>query len=122
MEANQAFEDLKKAFIAALILIHPHFHKPFFFKSDASDVALKAVLLQYSEDKRFHLVVFHSQKFSVAEINYEIHDKQLLAIVNSFQEWRHFLEGAQHPVTVYTDHKNLKYFISARVLYRQQVH
>jgi hypothetical protein len=53
------------------------------------------------------------EKFTTAEINYEIHDKELLAIVNSFQEWRHFLEGALHPVTVYTDHKNLEYFMSA---------
>jgi hypothetical protein len=64
--------------------------------------------------------VFHSRKFTIAEINYEIHDKELLAIVDSFQEWRHFLEGAQHPITVYiaiyTDHKNLEYFMSAKVL------
>lgn len=64
--------------------------------------------------------MFHSRKFSAAEINYEIHDKELLAIVNSFQEWRHFLEGAQHPVTVYTDHKNLEYFMSIKVLNQRQ--
>ena len=55
-----------------------------------------------------------------AYINYEIHDKELLAIVDSFQEWRHFLEGAQHLVTVFTDHKNLEYFMSAKVLNRRQ--
>ena len=55
-----------------------------------------------------------------AAINYEIHDKELLAIVDSFQEWRHFLEGAQHPVMVYTDHKNLEYFMSTKVLNRRQ--
>ena len=43
-----------------------------------------------------------------------------MAIVDSFQEWRHFLEGAKHPVTIYTDHKNLEYFISAKVLNRRQ--
>jgi hypothetical protein len=53
-------------------------------------------------------------------MNYEIYDKELLAIVDSFQEWRHFLEKAQHPITICTDHKNLKYFISTKVLIWQQ--
>jgi hypothetical protein len=54
--------------------------------------------------------------FTTAEISYEIQDKELLTIFDSFQEWRYFLEGAVHPITVYTDHKNLKYFMSAWVL------
>ena len=119
-EADQAFETLKKAFTTAPILTHPDFQKPFFLETDASDFALGAVLSQSSEDGRLHPVAFHSRKFTAAEINYEIHDKELLAIVDSFQEWRHFLEGAQHPVTVYTDHKNLEYFMSAKVLNRRQ--
>ena len=115
MEADQAFEALKKAFTTAPILIYPDFQKPFFLESDASDFTLEAVLSQPSEDKRLHPVAFHLRKFTAAEINYEIHDKELLANVDSFQECRHFLEGAQYPVTVYTDHKNLEYFMSAIV-------
>jgi hypothetical protein len=78
------------------------------------------VFSQPDKDGRLHPVAFHSRKFIAAEINYEIHDKELLTIVDSFQEWRHFLEGAQHPVTVHTDHKNLEYFMSAKVPNRQQ--
>jgi len=103
VEADQAFETLKKVFTT----VHPDFQKPFFLETDASDFALGVVLSQPDKDGRLHPVTFHSRKFTVAEINYEIHDKELLAIVDSFQEWRHFLKGAQHPVTVYTDHKNL---------------
>jgi hypothetical protein len=44
----------------------------------------------------------------------------LLAIVAAFEEWRHFLEGAQHPITVYSYHKNLEYFMGARILNRRQ--
>jgi hypothetical protein len=95
-------------------LIHPNFSKSFFLESNASDYALGTILSQNGADGRLHLVAFHSQKFTTAEINYEIHDKELLAIVDSFQEWRHFLEGAVYPNTVYSDHKNLKYFMSAR--------
>ena len=59
---------------------------------------------------------FHSQKFEVAEINYEIHDKKLLAIVDSFQKWQYFLEGSSQQIIVYNENKILTYFQSARVL------
>jgi hypothetical protein len=120
MEANQAFEILKMAFISVPILTHPNFQKPFFLESNASDFALGAVLSQHGEIGRLHPVAFYLRKFMAAEINYEIHDKELLAIVDSFQVWRHFLEGAQHPITVHTDHKNLEYFMFAKVLNRRQ--
>ena len=61
-------------------------------------------------------MAFQSRKFDATEINYEIHDKELLAIVDSFTQWRHFLEGSSHQVTVFSDHKNLAYFQNARVL------
>jgi hypothetical protein len=118
--AQKAFEDLKAAFTTAPILLHPDFTKAFYMETDASDFALGAVLSQMGEDEKLHPIAFYSRKFSAAEINYEIHDKELLAIVDSFQEWRHLLEGAAHPVVVYTDHKNLEYFTSARVLNRRQ--
>jgi hypothetical protein len=85
-------------------------------ETDASDFALGAVLSQEGDGGRLHLVAFYSRKFSAAEINYEIHDKELLANVDSFQEWHHLLEGALHPVTVYTDHNFFEYFMIARVL------
>ena len=55
-----------------------------------------------------------------AERNYEIYDKELLAIVASFKQWRHFLQGGQHPVTVLSDHNNLKYFSTTQNLTRRQ--
>jgi hypothetical protein len=115
-EADQAFQDLKTAFTMAPIFIHPYFSKTFFLESDASDYALEAVLSQKGEDERLHPVAFHSQKFTAIEINYEIHDKELLAIVDYFEEWRHFLETVVHPIIIYTNHKNLKYFMSAWIL------
>ena len=115
-EAEAAFEALRTLFVSAPILYRVDFSKAFFMETDASDFALGAVLSQMGTDDKLHPIAFHSRKFSAAEINYEIHDKELLAIVDSFQEWRHYLEGASSPVTVYTDHKNLEYFMSAHVL------
>jgi len=55
-----------------------------------------------------------------AEINYDIHDKELLAIVAALKEWRCYLEGAHHQIQIYTDHKNFKYFTTTKILNRQQ--
>ena len=89
-------------------------------ESDASDFALGAVLSQRDDDNRLHPNAFHSRKFTPAEINYEIHDKELLAIVDSFKHWRRYLEGAKHQVQVFSDHQNLEYFTTTKVLNRRQ--
>jgi len=65
-------------------------------------------------------VAFHSRKFQPAEINYEIHDKELLAIVDSFKHWRRYCEEATHQVQVFSDLQNLEYFTRTKVLNRQQ--
>jgi 4-hydroxybenzoate polyprenyltransferase len=54
--------------------------------------------------------------FMLTEINYEIHDKELLTIMDAFEEWCHVFEGAQHEITMYFYHKNLQCFMIARVL------
>jgi len=64
--------------------------------------------------------VFYSKSLSFVEQNYEIYDKEMLAIICALEEWRHFLEGATHPVEIWTDHKNLKYFMIAKKLNRHQ--
>ena len=101
-------------------MVHPDPTKPYFVETDASDFALAGILSQEGEDHELHPIAFHSRKFNPAEINYPIHDKELLAIVDSFLVWRRFLEGCPHTVTVFSDHRNLEYFQSARVLNRRQ--
>jgi len=77
---------------------------------------LEAILSQLGASKKLHPFAFHSRKFNDVEINYKIYDKELLAIVDSFQEWHHLLERATHQITIYTNHKNLEYFMSTHVL------
>jgi len=62
------------------------------------------------------MVAFYSKKHSPAECNYEIYDKELLAIVRAFEEWRPHLEGLCHPIQILSDHKNLEYFMSTKLL------
>lgn len=66
-----------------------------------------------------HPICFYSRKFTAAELNYPIYDKELLAVVEGFRQWRVYVEGAAHPVQVFTDHKNLEYFSSARTTSRR---
>ena len=64
--------------------------------------------------------MFLSRKFSPAEMNYDIHDKEIVAIVLAFQEWEVQLKSCQLQVIVWTDHKNLEYFTKSKVLSRRQ--
>jgi len=66
-------------------------------------------------------VAFHSHKLSPAEQNYDIHNKELLAIVVAFMEWRPYLKGTEKPVTVYMDHQNLQYFLTTKVWTHRQI-
>jgi len=89
-------------------------------ETDTSDFALGAVLSQRDGENRLHPVEFHSRKFQPAEINYEIHDKELLAVVDTFKHWQPYCEGAMHQVQVVSDHQNLEYFTTTKVLNRRQ--
>ena len=86
-------------------------------KTDTSDCALVAILSTCSGGK-IHPIAFHSRTFSTAEINYDMHDKELLAIVEFFKKWCYYLEGVTTPVKVYTDHKNLTHFSETKTLSR----
>jgi len=116
-----AFEDLKTAVTTALVLVSPQKSVPFQIEVDSSDFTTGAVLSQQSPtDGKWHPVAFYSKFLSSVERNYEIHDKEMLAIICVLEEWRHFLEGATHPVEIWTDHKNLECFMMAKKLNRRQ--
>ena len=117
--ADTAFRTLQQAFTSAPILQHFQPDLPLTIEADASDFALGCILSQPSSDGTLHPVCFYSRKFTTAELNYPIYDKELLAVVESFKQWRVYVEGAVHPIQVYTDHKNLEYFSTARTTSRR---
>jgi len=119
-EAGKAFQELKERFTSAPILAHFDAQQPEVIETDASDFTIGAVLSQRDDKGRLHPVAFHSRKFQPAEINYEIHDKELLAIVDAFKHWRRYCEGAVHQIQVFSDHQNLEYFMTTKVLNRWQ--
>ena len=119
-ECQKSFKLLKKRFTTAPILAHFDFEKECILETNSSDNVSAGILSQYGDDGLLHPVAFFSRKHSPQEINYEIYDKELLAIIKSFEEWRPMLEGAGLPVKILTDHRNLQYFMSTKQLSRRQ--
>ena len=117
---QNAFNSLKKAFTSASILTHWIPDAQLIVETNASDYALAAILSVVNEDNEVHPVVFHSHTFTAVKLNYNTHDKELLAIFEAFKIWRHYLEGLAYPIDVVTDHKNLEYFSTTKVLTRKQ--
>jgi len=117
---QDAFNSLKKAFTSTPILTHWIPNAQLIVETDASDYALAAILSVVNEDDEVHPVAFHSHTFTVAELNYDTHDKELLAIFEAFKIWQHYLEGLAYPIDVVMDHKNLEYFSTTKVLTRRQ--
>lgn len=96
-------------------------NKPLIVETNTSDYTLAAILSIRHDDGEIHPVAFMSRTFNGAELNYDVHDKELLAIFAAFKAWRHYLEGSGKPVDVVTDHKNLEYFATTKILTRRQV-
>jgi transposase InsO family protein len=118
---QEAFDRLKSAITSTPILVLPADDEPFRIEADSSDFATGAVLSQHTEtDEKWHPVSFYSKSLSPVERNYDVHDKELLAIIRALDEWRHLLEGTRHKVEIWTDHKNLEYFRTAKKLNRRQ--
>ncbi|KAF8751636.1 hypothetical protein RHS01_08418 [Rhizoctonia solani] len=109
-----AFQELKVLVTNLPVLIHSNPELPYYLETDASGVAMGAILSQRGTDNRLHPIAYMSKLFSGAEANYDTHNKELLAIIKALEEWRIFLEATNKPVQVFTDHCNLEYWMQAR--------
>jgi hypothetical protein len=117
---NDSFLALKDCFLRQPVLRNPDPTRQFAVATDASLVATRAVLLQTDDNGQYHPCSYLSQSLNPAEQNYQIFDRELLAVIRALTEWHHYLEGNPHPVMVFTDHKNLLYFHTAQKLTRRQ--
>jgi hypothetical protein len=110
---QNAFELLKQKLIEAPFVHTHHERLPYEVVTDASDLNLGTVLLQEG-----HPVAFKSRKLNSAELNYNVTEKEMLAVVHAFRVWRCYLEGADF--TVYTDHVSNTFFQTQPNLSRRQ--
>ena len=119
MECDTAFQQLKHRFISVPILMHFDTEREIIVETDASDYVSAGIISQYDNNGVLHPVVYFSKKHSPAECNYEIYDKELMAIIRCFEEWQLELELTLHPIRVLADHRNLEYFMSTKLLSRR---
>jgi len=118
---QKAFDELKRIFTSKPVLAAPDLDKEFRIEADASNYATGGVLSMKCSDEKWRPVVFISKSLSDTERNYEIHDKEMLAIVRCLEAWRYFLEGTVVKFEIWTDHKNLEYFMKAQKLNQRQI-
>lgn len=111
-EQREAFLKLKEAVSRAPCLAIADPTKEFIVHTDASGYATGAALMQKFEEG-LRPIAFLSKKMNQAEMNYPVHEQELLAIVNALSTWRHYLGG--RPFTVWTDHQSLQYIKSSTV-------
>ena len=131
-DTREAFNRLRQAFTKAPILRHFNPECHIWIETDASGYAIREVLSQLTSNQvisdgtigsnvDWHPVAYFSRKMIPAETRYETHDGELLAIVEAFKTWRHYLEGCKHEVLVLTDHNNLCCFMDTKSLSSRQV-
>jgi transposase InsO family protein len=118
---DSAFEKLKQTFITAPVLAQWDPDRLTVVEADSSGYATGACLSQYDEEGRLRPVAYASQRLSPSECNYEIHDKELLAIMRALKQWDGELRSVAQPFTILSDHNNLRFFLTARSLNERQV-
>jgi len=119
-EQEEAFKKLKAGFTTEPVLAIPDIDREMRVEADASDYAIGRVLLTKCEDGKWRPVAFISKSLNTIERNYEIHGKEMLAVIRCLEAWRHYLEGAKLKFEIWTDHKNLQYFMMSQKLNRRQ--
>ena len=113
------FDTLRQQFTTAPILAFPDIDRQFHLETDASDFATSTVLSILKDDK-WHPVAYSSHSMSPEEHNYPIAKKEMLSVIRSLEEWRHYLEGANLQFEVWNDHANLQWFMKRQDLNHRQ--
>jgi len=119
-EQEEVFEELKAVFTMEPVLAIPDIDREMRVKGDVSDYVTEGVLSTKCKDGKWRPVAFISKSLNTTERNYEIHNKEMLAVIRCLEAWRHYLEGAKLKFEIWTDHKNLQYFMVSQKLNQRQ--
>jgi hypothetical protein len=103
-KCRMAFEMLKQQFTQARVLTKWVPDSEMILETDALDYALAVIIFQQTPDGEIHPITFHSRSFHAAELNYDTHNKELLAIFEAFKHWQQYFEGSKILIDVVTDH------------------
>ena len=116
------FKTLRLVFIIVFIFQHFNSDLKTWIETNVFDWIVVAILFQRDIDEQFHSVIYISKKMSFVECNYELYDKELLAIVKAFEKWKFECveTSIENSIRILIDHKNLKHFMSFKQLNRRQ--
>ena len=117
---QKAFKELKERFTTEPVLVTPDLDRKTRVEADALDFATGGVLSMKCKDERWRPVAYIFKLLNEAKRNYKIHNKEMLVIIQCLKIWRHFLEKAKNQFEIWTDHKNLEYFMKAQKLNQRQ--
>lgn len=106
---QKAFDQLKQALVSSPMLATPDNSKPYVVHTDASGYAVGATLSQRDEHGDLKPVAYMSKKMNSAQLNYAVHEWELLAVIEALKAWRCYLYGSSTPIDIYTDHHSLTY-------------
>ena len=112
IKQQTAFDTLKKIFMTKPFLRQPDYNKKFIIETDASAVATGAVLLQEDSNNNGQLqpIAYISKALTDTERNYQIYDREMLAIIRALQSFRPYILGCPITTTIHCDHKNLSFY------------
>lgn len=116
---QELFEKCKKTFTTESVLRNFDSVEKIIMKTDASDEVIEECLIQKERDDQRHLVTHCSRKLQSAEVNYDVPDKRMLAIIYCLKEWRLYLQETTQKFKIYTNHHNLIYFTTIKALIRR---
>ena len=119
LACTNAIRKLKAIIRMDPVLMCPDHNKPFFLEVDASQYALGTVLSQRNEQGKLQPVGYFSKTLIPAKHNYDVYNRELLALVCALENWRHLLLGAKHQVEVFMDHEGLTKYRHAQTISRR---
>ena len=120
-KTNEIFEILKKVFMT--VFVFRYFDSVKFSKVeiDVFDKVIETILSQQNENDHWHFVVYLFKKMISTKDNYEIHNKELLIIIDVFKHWRYYFEKIRHEMLVLTNHNNFRKFMKITKLFFRQI-
>jgi len=118
---QNAFDELRQKLCSTPVLTYFKAGKPLLVETDASQYVCSGILSQQDEDGKWKPIAYRSKTMKPAECNYDVHDKELLAIVQALKEWRRYLKGSGQHFRVLTDHQNLIRFTTTKELTGRQI-
>jgi len=118
---DEACNQIRTHLTSAPTLIHFDPQRQITIETDASNYVTAGILSEQGKDSKLHPVPYRSKTMTKAECNYDVHDKELLAIVKALEDWRRYVSNTEHRITILTDHQNLVQFMTTKRLVGRQI-